>query len=263
MSGPPLPPPFDEIGQRSFSFYPSIANAEPNEWRLRSATWSDVQVINARTGIDMWIPRQYIGPVSETDDPVLILGVTKELEYKDGVAWPRIRRVIEMPRAVNDRPLQLRSRFKDSGSLAPVVGIRLDTRENSRVGRLLLIYAGVAAVLVSLLVLVVFRDWIFSAQVASEPVQNQDLGLTSSDDYDSIVQRFGPPARDEWRSSPDGTEFRALGYPKDQLTVILMGRNRGELHYIGVMGPQWRVIDTAPLNRGGDAGAVLSTLPKF
>jgi hypothetical protein len=263
MSGPPLPPPFDEIGQRCFSFYPSIANAEPNEWRLRSATWSDVQVINARTSVDVWIPRQYIGPVSETDDPVLILGLTKELEYKDGVVWPRVRRVIEMPRAANDGPYRLRPRFKDPGSPAPVVGIRLDTRENSRAGRLLIIYTGVAAVLVSLLVLVVFRDWIFSARVAAESPQNQDLGLTPSDDFDSIVQRLGPPAQDESRPGPGGTEFRALGYPKNQLTVILMGNSRGELHYIGVMGPQWHVIDTAPLNRGGDSGAILSTLPKF
>ncbi|HJY08142.1 MAG TPA: hypothetical protein VJ323_17620 [Bryobacteraceae bacterium] len=262
MSGPPLPPPFDEIGQRCFSFYPSIVNAEPNEWRLRSATWSDVQVINARTHVDVWIPRQYIGLVSETDDPVLILGLTKELEYKDGAVWPRIRRVIEIPRAVNAGPHRLNRRFKDSRTPAPVVGIRLDTRENSRASRLLVIYAGVAAVLVSLLVLVVFRDWIFSARIANDPLQNRDLGLTAADDFDSVVQRLGPPSKDQWRSTADGTEFRALGYPENQLTVILMGRDRGELHYIGAMGPQWRVMDSVPLNRG-DSWAILSTLPKF
>lgn len=262
MPGPPLPPPFDEIGQRCFSLYPSIANAEPNEWRLRSATWSDVQVINVRTGVDVWIPRQYIGLVSETDDPVLILGLTKELEYKDGVVWPRIRRVIEMPRAANQGPYRIRPRFENPSAPAPVIGIRLDTRENSRTSRFV-IYAGVAAVLVSLLVLVVFRDWIFSAQADSEPNQNPGLGLTSSDDFDSVVQRLGTPARDEWRPGPDGMEFRALGYPRNHLTVILMGRNHTDLHYIGAMGRQWRVIDTALLHQGGDSWPILARLPKF
>ena len=53
MPAPWLPPLVHEIGRRSFAFYPSIANAEPNEWLIRGASWTVVEVVNARTGLEI------------------------------------------------------------------------------------------------------------------------------------------------------------------------------------------------------------------
>ncbi len=99
---PPIPAPLDQIGQRPFSFYPPIVNIEHNEWILRRATWSEVHVMNTKTSAELFLPRGFVGEVSLVEEPVMIVGLVKELEYKDGAVLPHIRRVIEMPRAVND-----------------------------------------------------------------------------------------------------------------------------------------------------------------
>ena len=265
MPGLPLPPPFDEIGSRHFSFYPSIVNAEPNEWLLKSASWSEVQVINARTQQEVWIPRQYIGSVSEAEDPVIIIGLTKELEFKAGAVWPRVKRVIEMPRAVNaanESLLRPRLQTPELPEPAPVVGIRIENGTDSKAGRLL-IYAGVAAILVSLLVLVVFRDWIFSGKVSYRPVVQMGLGLTIADDYSSVVRRLGPPETDHWRSDKGSLQFRALAYPKEKRTVILMGEDRNHMRYIGSMSDDWQPVDTVKLGQHTDSGPLLEHLPKL
>jgi hypothetical protein len=130
MSAPLVPSPLDYIGLRRFLFYPPIRNAEPNEWLLGSGSWFEVQVVNSRTGNELWIPRQYIGAVSETDGPLLTVGLTKELEYRSGLLEPRIKRVIEMPaQALKDD-----SHRPHSGP-APVVGIRLENQEGSHINR--------------------------------------------------------------------------------------------------------------------------------
>ena len=97
-----MPPGFEQIGNRPFSFYPPVVNIEHNEWHYRKATWSEVFVVNAKTGLEIWIPRLYIGAISRIEEPVVIVGLSKELEYKGGQVWPYVRRIIEMPRAVNE-----------------------------------------------------------------------------------------------------------------------------------------------------------------
>src|SRR5512141_2863581 len=100
MSGPPIPPLHEPLVHRPFSFYPPILNIAHNEWRLRRSTWSELLVVNAKTGAEVWIPRRFLGEISRVDEPVMIVGLLKELEYKGGSVWPHERRVIEMPRAV-------------------------------------------------------------------------------------------------------------------------------------------------------------------
>ena len=56
-----MPSPLDYIGPRRFAFYPAIRNADPNEWILGTGSRSEVQVINAQTGREIWVPRQHIG----------------------------------------------------------------------------------------------------------------------------------------------------------------------------------------------------------
>ena len=98
MSVPPIPPPLDSVGNRRFSFYPPILNVQHNEWALRRATWSEVLVFNTRSEEEIWIPRRFFGEVSSVDDPVMIVGLVKVLEYSGGAVWPHERRVVEMPR---------------------------------------------------------------------------------------------------------------------------------------------------------------------
>src|SRR5580692_12562052 len=132
MAVPPIPPPLAQLGRRRFSFYPAILNTRHNEWVYRSATWSDVLVRNTKTDEEVSVPRRYLGEISRVDAPTMIVGLLAELECRAGVVWPVERRVIEMPRAVNDTP---RARVSRSvATRAPVVGIRVESERTSRVG---------------------------------------------------------------------------------------------------------------------------------
>jgi hypothetical protein len=149
MSAPLIPSPLDHIGRRPFSFCPSIKNADPNEWMLASISWSEIRVVNARTGREIWMPRRYIEAVSYTGGPMLAVTLTKELEYRADALWPRVKRVIEMPRARDEYRASnpVPARFPGP---APVEGIRLEDRADSPTNKALA-YAGVGAIVVSIL----------------------------------------------------------------------------------------------------------------
>jgi hypothetical protein len=158
MSAPLVPSPLDYIGPRRFAFYPAIKNAEPNEWVLGAGSWTEMQVVNAHTGGKMWIPRQCIAGVSDSHDGILVVGLTKELEFRAGTLGPRVKRVIEMPRESKapERP-RIEPGPRPPGP-APIIGIRVEHREDSPMSRALVILA-VAALVVALTaaVLAVFR----------------------------------------------------------------------------------------------------------
>lgn len=153
--------PFEQIGRRAFSFFPAIVGVEHNQWVLRRVTWSDVDVMNKKTSLEISIPRRWVGEVSATGEPFLIVGLIKELEYREGAVWPHQRRVIEMPKAVNGaangapaRPLPSAMGRFNPANLAPVIGIRLEPASPARAWRriaacvalaLMLILAGVLA----------------------------------------------------------------------------------------------------------------------
>lgn len=154
MSAPLVPSPLDYVGRRRFAFYPPIRNATPNEWVLGSGSRSEVQVVNAALEYDLWIPRQYVGAVSESDGPLLIVGLTKELDLREGALQPRVKRVIEMPHAPAE-PARHDLDNGDRASLrpatpAPVIGIRLEQSEPSRMSKAVVVLC-VALVLTTLL----------------------------------------------------------------------------------------------------------------
>ena len=130
MASPPIPPALGHLANRPFSFYPAIRGIEHNEWLFRKATWSEMLVVNRKTGEEVSIPRRLVGEVSIVDDPVVIVGLLRELEYREGAVWPCQRHVIEMPIAVGEarqhaaqpRPVP-----------APVVAIRLEPRKTRRI----------------------------------------------------------------------------------------------------------------------------------
>lgn len=264
MPAPWLPPLVEEIGRRRFAFYPSIANAEPNEWLIRGASWTAVEAVNARTGLEIAIPRHFVGTVSEADDPILIVGLMKELEYREGAVWPRVKRVIEMPRAVNGGLAPELPPWRTPSAAdgpAPVVAIRLHGSSESRFSRVLAT-VGVGAVVVSLLAVGVFRDWIFPPRITANRHLRRDLLLDGGDDYASIVRHFGIPDSDHWADA--GTvQFRALRYEKLRVTIVLMGRAGEPARYIGAMDSDWRVMQTIRLENGLDSAAVLGRLRRF
>ncbi|MGA3205219.1 MAG: hypothetical protein ABSF12_22210 [Bryobacteraceae bacterium] len=134
MPGPPIPASFESLGRRPFSFYPPIVNVEHNEWILRRANWTEFQVINTKTRAELCVPRRFVGEGAMVEEPVMIVGLVKELEYSEGMVLPHIRRVIEMPRAVN---ASAPARVIGPARIAPVVGIRIEARPGSRVVRML------------------------------------------------------------------------------------------------------------------------------
>ncbi len=154
MPGPPIPASFESLGRRPFSFYPPIVNVEHNEWILRRANWTDFQVVNTKTKDELCVPRRFVGEGALVEEPVMIVGLVKELEYREGVVLPHIRRVIEMPRAVNaGRP----SPVIGPPRAAPVVGIRIEAEPGSKFWRMV-VAAAAAAVLICVAVVILVQS---------------------------------------------------------------------------------------------------------
>jgi hypothetical protein len=221
-----LPTPLDQLGSRRFSFYPPIVNIERNEWVFRRATWDDVEVVNTKTAERLTIRRHLVGEVSIAE-PVILVGLLKELEYREGALYPHVRRVIEMPRAVNDVP-----RLRPPRPSEPVVGIRIESGKRGRSILTTCVYGLLACMAFA----TVFRDygptarWLHAGSRAALP-------FTAQDDYDSIVARIGAPARDEWRTSRSGVHYRRLSYPEHGYAIVLLGGR-----YAGAVDPASRVI---------------------
>ena len=158
MAAPLIPTPLDQIGRRPFLFYPAIVGIEHNEWTLRRVSSSEVQVINTKTSEEIWIPRRFLGEVSAIEDPFIIAGLVKELEYKSGAVLPHRRRVIEMPRAVNGPAVTVAAHPPSPPKLAQVIGIRVESGPSSRTGRRLLtwIVASILACVTAAEALIVF-----------------------------------------------------------------------------------------------------------
>jgi hypothetical protein len=151
MSAPLVPSPLDYIGRRHFALYPAIRNTTPNVWMLGTGSWSEVQFVNAKTGSEIWVPRVYIGAVSESVDS-LVVGLTQDLELRGDEVAPRGRRVIEMPLHPH-LPVKRHFAVEHTGP-APVIGIRLERPEPStfhktpfRLGIFVLFVAGLLALI--------------------------------------------------------------------------------------------------------------------
>ncbi len=116
---------------------------------LGTGSRSEVQVVNARTGREIWISRQYIGAVSETSSPLLIVGLTKALKFSEGTVEPRVKQVIEMP------PVSKSQADNRPGSLprhshpASVIAIRLESRSDSALNKAM-IFTCIGTIVVAL-----------------------------------------------------------------------------------------------------------------
>jgi len=268
MASPPIPPPFDYSGRRPVSFYPAILNVEHNEWLFRKATWSEIVVVNCKTGTEISIPRRFMGEVSRIDDPVLIVGLTRELEYKNGAVWPYQRRVLQMPMAVGEAHTGPSPVARERGTPAPIVGIRLESPAGQGAFRLFgrAMVVAVAAVTATLYVAVIYLSRAGDSRPRGAVWAARDkafLQLTGADDAAAVRAKLGPPAGDRWRSGPAGAQYRALDYPSRRYTAILMGSRGASARYIGSVDDHWSVIHSVPLAGGGSSESLLRALKRF
>ena len=237
MATPPMPPSLDPLPNRPFSFFPAIGNIEHNEWVFRKATWSEILVANLKSGLEIWIPRRYVGELSATDEPVLIVGLTRELEYKGGLIYPHQRRVLQMPALAGGSAEGTDHPRNEPGS---VLGIRLESKTDRRMFRLIGLALG-AAVIAGVLAVNLTRVGTFRQRVVFTAKDQSFLDLTPRDDYLAITTKLGKPSLD--RSAEIGTiMYRGLGYPDRRYTVILMGPEANTEHFVGIMDDSWHPI---------------------
>jgi len=252
----PIPAPLEHLAGRPFSFYPPILNIEHNEWMFRQATWSELQVENSKTGLILWIPRAYLGEVPQVDQPVMIVGLARELEYEAGTVVPHSRRILTMPRAAAAPPASA------SEPHAPHKGLRLESRAESRVG-LLILGVLAAGILLTFVVVSFFRGGSSGGQVTYKPILQSELGLSGNDDYWAVLRKLGTPAADRWKSETGELQYRLLDYPGRSFSIILMGADRDHLRYIGALDRNWKPVDSVTLPTGVNTSAMLRTLKKF
>jgi hypothetical protein len=254
MASPPIPPQLDHLITRPFSFYPPIVGIEHNEWLYKKASWSEILVVNCRNAEEIWISRRYIGDVSRTDDPVRIVGLKCELEYKGGMVVPFQRRVIEMPVAVGGKPS---AKEGERPAPAPIVGIRTATAQDKRMFKLI-----GAAVTVAILLYVVAVSMSRQRVVFTAKDQTY-MGLSARDDRTEVVVKLGEPATDHWQSENGALQYEALDYPDRKLTVILMGGDRKSVQYVGTMDKDWKPVHSVRLRSGGTTDSLLRGLKRF
>jgi len=232
-----------ELRHGRFSFYPAIVGVQHNEWILRRATWTDILVANAKTSEEICIPRRFVGEVSSIEAPYRIVGLVKELEYREGVILPHRRVVLEMPRAVGDYS---RSNLRPAFYPRPagVVAIRAELDSESRFRRVL--RGSVAAgFLACLAVIFVVRDAHLGTGFGWTSASSRLPSLNASDDYDSVLKKLGSPASDRWlesRSGPGG--YRRLWYPRRGATIILTGTSRNSARYAGTLNRDGEIVQS-------------------
>jgi hypothetical protein len=233
VSAPLFLGPLADLQGRSFAFYPAIVGLEHNQWTLRRATWTDVQAVNTKTGTEVWVPRRLLGEISSVEAPVLIVGLVKELQYKEGAVVPHQRRVLEMPRAVNGPAVVIQT-AAPARPAAPVVAIRAEPDRASPARRW--IRGGAAAgILACIAAGFLVRDTPLGARYGLRAPQ-----FGPRDTYDSIVGRLGRPYSDQRLRTPAGAEYRRLWYPRRSLAVIL-----AEEHYAGSLDSSGHVLHEA------------------
>ncbi len=221
----PLPTPLQNLGGRRFSFYPPIRNLEHNEWLYRRSTWSESVVVNMRSGDEVCIPRMFIGEVSITEDPVIIVGLTRELEWNAGVVVPHQRRVIGTSRRGERDVAGLRSGDGPCASAAGYVNIRLEPRREFAAGKWIGVVFALGAVAFTIVASVARQaqthlrtDLHTDLFKAAQPYQQ----FGPRDDYFSIVASLGMPARDR-SVTANGRVYRVLTYPDRHFSIVIAG----------------------------------------
>ena len=237
---------------RSFSLYPPILGVAHNEWRFRRATWSEFIIVNTHSGDEVCIPRSFIGDVS-ANAPTVIVGLRREMEWRDGIAVPYRRPVVELPVAVNDFvPAPRHSRP------APVVNIRLESRPPAITGRKAVVFVMLGIVASAVVADVAYpggmRDRIDAMRISRSWQQ-----LKPGDDYTAVIDKLGAPAAQRTYVEVGGSVFFSLDYPRLHFTAVLEGQTEADAHYVGTLDARGRILGGTP---DSDA-ALLRSIPRF
>jgi hypothetical protein len=262
MSTPPPSPPIEELTGRPFSFYPPILAIEHNEWMFQKATWSEVLVRNTKNGPEIWIPRRFLGEVSRIDEPVMIVGLNRELEYKAGSIWPHERRVLTMPGGGEARSsVAAPNEELASPELAASVRRRKSSPE-LKVGKLIgaLVVAGVG---VLFLVVGLNSTGVLQPTAVVTARDQSYLGLTKADDYHAVVRKLGKPSEDRWKADSKELQYRVLWYKERDFNVVLLGTDRGKEFYIGTLSGDWKPLHFVEYSKGNSTLSMLRTLKRF
>ena len=222
----PLPPPHLEEF-RQFSFYPPIRNLTADGWVYQRVTWTEVVARNAATGQELLIPRRFVSDVS-LGETSLVLGLTRELEFREGALRPLNSGVIRMP-APNPGPVRPRVRGP-----APVVSISLAADAPVR-RRKTLPSAVAMGLAVCLAMLGMSRIGILRSSALPEaPRDKAYLALRPTDDTAAVRRALGKP---ESTSSKwiDGKLFEALHYRSRGYSILLIGAAPEMLRYMGTV----------------------------
>ena len=248
----PMTPALEDLGTRHFSFYPAILNIQHNEWLLRQTTWSEILVVNAQTDLELWIPRRFVGELSSAEEPIVIVGLKKELEFKAGTVWPHERHLFSMPRSLGSHTLQR----TPSEQQPPSAHGRPALGPETKIGRLI---GGALVVGIGLILLAVAY---MQRPVSYHSVEQLSLALAADDDYPSIVRKLGPPSEDHWRPNAGELQYRELCYKDRAYCLVLMGIDQKTARYIGAMDKNWKPVHYVNIP-GGNTLAMLRRLPKF
>jgi hypothetical protein len=242
----------EALAGRRFSFYPPLLGVEHNEWTMREATWSELLVQNAATEETLWLPRGYVSELSRVREPVIIVGLTRELEYRAGAVRPTLNRVLTMKEVPGPPPESL-------PPLPPAPSVMTLSTSEKRIGVAVLLWLG-AAVMLCAVVVGVFRYARSTQALRYRTVTHASLGLSSSSDYGDVVRLLGEPASMEARQADGELPLRILRYPARQLNIVLSGREKNQMRYLGAVDPAGKVVDSVQLPGGADSSALLRNL---
>jgi hypothetical protein len=256
MAEEPIPPDLEPLRGGTFAFSPPILNVEHNEWRFQKATWSELLVLNVKSGLEVWIPKRLLGRISGAREPVMTLGLAKELEYKAGNVWPRERRLPAAPGSAVEKTVA-----SAPAPHSPDAAPRRATTTEARIGRLIAMILG-SVLLVCLVIAGVYR--LGAIRPVKFTASDQDfLSLSRADDYFSVIRKLGPPTADRWRPRSGVLQYRVLFYPQRGYSVVLLGTDKNDARYIGALDRNWQPVHFVDLAGGGDTGSMLRALPKF
>ncbi len=165
-----------------------------------------------------------------------------------------------MPKAVKDPSSTSSNQGQNEPKAAPIVGIRLESGAESRISKLIGITL-VISITATAIFIGVHRSLSSGENVTIKPILQSSMGLTAKDDYFAVVRVLGEPQEDRWRDSVGEIQYRLLKYPDKN--VILMGRDRRDVIYIGSLDQNWKVIDSVELPGGKQTYAMLANIPRF
>ncbi len=206
------------------------------------------------------MPRALLGAISGVDEPVMTVRLSKAMEYRDGALRPVVRRVIEMPAAL-ETPFMTDIRPARTGP-AQVVGIRTGEARDGKAARFL--FAGTAgAMLAGALLVGLYRGEMIGSRLDYVAIPRAGLGLTNKDGYTAVVQTLGNPAAIRWKRGANGVGFVALAYPGKGFSVILMGTRRDSARYIGAIDNNARPLDAVDFPGNGNSYWILRRLGRF